>query len=56
MNKAIELGCDLVSFGRPTIADPFMVQHLMESKSIKCISYNKCFMNHHIQPVKCYAF
>ena len=56
MAKAIEQGADLISFGRPTIADPFMVQHLMEGKPIKCITCNKCMDHLLVQPIKCYAF
>ncbi|EAY03889.1 oxidoreductase, FAD/FMN-binding family protein [Trichomonas vaginalis G3] len=52
MVKAMELGSDLISFGRPTIVDPFMVQHLMEGKPIKCISCNKCMEHLLIIPTK----
>lgn len=56
MIKGIELGADLISFGRPTIADPHMVQHLLEGKPIKCISCDKCRQHLLVEPVKCYAF
>ena len=45
MEDVINAGIDLVSLGRPTIADPKVVQHLMEGdKKVKCISCGKCLL------------
>ena len=54
MEDAIKRGADLVSLGRPTIADPKVVQHLMEGKSMKCKSCGQCIMKSGISPVHCY--
>ncbi|EAY11947.1 oxidoreductase, FAD/FMN-binding family protein [Trichomonas vaginalis G3] len=56
MLKAIERGADLLSFGRPTIADQFMVQHLMEGKPVRCISCNQCMKHPNVHPIQCWEF
>ena len=48
MEEVIDSGMNLVSLGRPTIADPKVVQHLMEGdKKVKCISCGKCLLVDH---------
>ena len=44
MEAAIDAGATLVSFGRPTIADPKLVQHLMEGeKHVRCVVCGHCW-------------
>ena len=44
MEAAIDAGATLVSFGRPTIADPKLVQHLMEGeKQVRCVFCGQCW-------------
>jgi 2,4-dienoyl-CoA reductase-like NADH-dependent reductase (Old Yellow Enzyme family) len=54
MEDAIKRGADLVSLGRPTIADPKVVKHLMEGKKIKCVSCGLCIINSTKGPVHCF--
>ena len=54
MEDAIKRGADLVSLGRPTIADPKVVQHLMEGKKMKCHSCGQCIINVGKEPVRCW--
>ena len=42
MEKAIKEGVDLISLGRPSIADPKAVLHLQQGQKIKCVSCNRC--------------
>ena len=42
MEKAIKEGVDLISLGRPSIADPKAVLHLQQGQKIKCVSCNHC--------------
>ncbi|EAY00873.1 oxidoreductase, FAD/FMN-binding family protein [Trichomonas vaginalis G3] len=53
MIKALEEGADLISLGRPTIADTHVVQHIREGKKMKCISCGQCIMKGE-QQVKCW--
>lgn len=53
MIKAMEAGADLVSLGRPSIADTHVVQHIYEGKKMKCISCSQCLL-HLDAPVKCW--
>lgn len=55
MEEALKSGhVDLVSLGRPVLADAFCVKHLMEGdQKCKCISCNKCLVK---PETKCYVF
>ncbi|EAX97831.1 oxidoreductase, FAD/FMN-binding family protein [Trichomonas vaginalis G3] len=53
MIKALNEGADLISLGRPTIADTHVVQHFREGKKMKCISCGQCIMKDE-HGVKCW--
>ncbi|EAY14058.1 oxidoreductase, FAD/FMN-binding family protein [Trichomonas vaginalis G3] len=53
--KAIKAGADLISFGRPSIADPLMVKNFIEGKPIKCVSCNQCMFKHDQPPIRCWV-
>ena len=57
MERAIGNGATLISFGRPSIADPRVVQHLQEGeKKVRCVFCSQC--GHHVLegPVHCHVY
>ena len=57
MNLALDSGADLVSFGRPSIADPKMVKHLMEGeKQVRCMFCSVCLKKAFQGRVRCSVY
>ena len=56
IEKALETGVvDLISFGRPSVADPHFAQKFLEGKKkAKCISCGLCILKSSEGPVKCW--
>ena len=57
MEHAIDEGATLVSLGRPSIADPQVVKHLMEGdKKVKCVFCSQCVIHCVEGPVYCHVY
>jgi 2,4-dienoyl-CoA reductase-like NADH-dependent reductase (Old Yellow Enzyme family) len=56
MESAIRAGqCDIVSAGRPFIADPFFYRHVRDSEpGPQCVDCNACIGHLGAQPADCY--
>jgi 2,4-dienoyl-CoA reductase-like NADH-dependent reductase (Old Yellow Enzyme family) len=56
MEAAIQAGrCDIVSAGRPFIADPFFYRHVRDDESgPRCVDCNACIGHLGAQPADCY--
>ena len=54
MEEAHHQGADLIALGRPTIADPKVVLHLMQGSLMKCKNCGRCVIDLDNPPVKCY--
>lgn len=58
MQKLVTEGvCDLLSFSRPLIRDPYLISNLRNDRVKKsdCVSCNLCFKNIFTHPVKCWV-
>jgi 2,4-dienoyl-CoA reductase-like NADH-dependent reductase (Old Yellow Enzyme family) len=56
MEAAIQAGrCDIVSAGRPFIADPFFYRHVRDDESgPRCVDCNACIGHLGVRPADCY--